>query len=279
MPQISIITVNLNNKAGLERTVLSVNQQLFKDYEHLIIDGGSTDGSLDIINSYSDQFSYWVSEPDHGIYNAMNKGIHKAKGEYLLFLNSGDYLINTEALSIDFTSFNQDLLIGYRTTITKDRQTIVTYKLEMPKDLGFFVVSSLPHGSTFIRRSLFDSVGFYDESFKIASDWIFFFKAVIYYGASYQELGRAVHVFELGGISTDPIFSCIVKEERERFLSTLMDLEVQSYIKTEFPKIKEFLVLKNEINTLKSSYFSIKQLRGLRILIRLNRLLKKNSFN
>lgn len=275
MPQVSIITVNLNNKDGLKRTINSVRDQLFKNYEHLIIDGGSTDGSLDIINSYSDQFSFWVSEPDNGIYSAMNKGIEKAKGEYLLFLNSGDYLINTEALCIDFNVFNQDLLIGYRTTITKDHQTIVTYKLDMPKDLGFFVVSSLSHGSTFIKRSLFDSVGLYDESFKIVSDWIFFLKAIIYYGASYQELGRAVHVFELGGISTDPIFAYSVKEEKERFLNTLMDLKVQSYIKNQFPKIKEYLVLKDEINTLKSSYFSIKQLRGLRILIWLNRILGK----
>ncbi len=88
--KLSIITVNLNNKDGLQKTIDSVISQTFKDFEWIVIDGGSTDGSKELIEKYSDYISYWVSEPDKGIYNAMNKGIKVAKGDYLEFLNSGD---------------------------------------------------------------------------------------------------------------------------------------------------------------------------------------------
>lgn len=96
--KLSIITVNLNDKTGLEKTIKSVISQSFSDFEFIIIDGESTDGSIDIINQYKSKISYWVSEKDSGIYNAMNKGIRQAKGEYLYFLNSGDALHNENVL-------------------------------------------------------------------------------------------------------------------------------------------------------------------------------------
>jgi glycosyltransferase involved in cell wall biosynthesis len=92
MPKLSIITINYNNLEGLQRTVESVVNQTWQEFEYIVIDGGSTDGSADFIESQSETIDYWVSEPDKGIYNAMNKGIAKASGEYLLFLNSGDHL-------------------------------------------------------------------------------------------------------------------------------------------------------------------------------------------
>ena len=98
MPKLSIITVNLNKAKGLQKTIESVIFQTFTDYEYIIIDGGSTDGSKQIIEQYADKITYWVSEPDSGIYNGMNKGIKVAKGEYCLFLNSEDYLLSNEIL-------------------------------------------------------------------------------------------------------------------------------------------------------------------------------------
>lgn len=92
--KLSIITVNLNNKDGLQKTIESVISQTCKDFEWIIIDGGSVDGSKDIIEKYSKEIDYWVSESDQGIYHAMNKGILRSHGEYLLFLNSGDYLFD-----------------------------------------------------------------------------------------------------------------------------------------------------------------------------------------
>ena len=92
--KLSIITVNLNNRDGLQKTIDSVVSQTFKDYEWIVIDGGSTDGSKELIEQYADHFTDWVSEPDKGIYNAMNKGIGMASGEYIQFLNSGDSLVS-----------------------------------------------------------------------------------------------------------------------------------------------------------------------------------------
>lgn len=103
MPKLTIITINLNNKAGLQTTIDSVIAQTYKDFEWIIIDGGSTDGSKELIEKYTNYIKYWVSEPDKGIYNAMNKGIKVAEGEYLQFLNSGDSLFSNSVLSDIFT--------------------------------------------------------------------------------------------------------------------------------------------------------------------------------
>lgn len=111
--KLSIITVNRNNTEGLRKTIESVVSQTYTDFEYIIIDGASTDGSVDIIKEYADRITYWVSEPDNGIYNAMNKGILKAKGEYLQFLNSGDWLVDEGVLQtmIKYTD-DVDILIG-----------------------------------------------------------------------------------------------------------------------------------------------------------------------
>jgi glycosyltransferase involved in cell wall biosynthesis len=97
--KLSIITINYNNAEGLKRTIESVTGQTFRDFEYIVIDGGSTDGSTDVINEYADHISYWVSELDKGIYNAMNKGVAAAHGEYCNFLNSGDIYYNNEILA------------------------------------------------------------------------------------------------------------------------------------------------------------------------------------
>jgi glycosyltransferase involved in cell wall biosynthesis len=113
MLKLSIITVNLNNAAGLRKTIESVRAQTFKDFEHIIIDGDSTDESVAVIKKFEDGFSYWVSEPDGGIYQGMNKGTRVAKGEYCLYLNSGDYLYNSKVLEKVFKEkFSEDLVYG-----------------------------------------------------------------------------------------------------------------------------------------------------------------------
>ena len=95
---LSIITINLNNREGLRKTIESVVNQTFQDFEFIVIDGASTDGSVEVIQDYP-RINYWISEPDTGIYNAMNKGIAKATGEYCLFLNSGDTLFQINTLT------------------------------------------------------------------------------------------------------------------------------------------------------------------------------------
>ena len=276
MPQISIITVNYNNKAGLERTINSVAQQVYQDYEHIIIDAASNDGSLEVILNNKDKFSYWVSEKDRGIYHGMNKGIAAAKGEYLLFLNSGDYLIDNNALNIDYINYNSDLLIGYHTTLSEDQALkIITYD-DKNIDLGFFIVSTLPHSSTLIKKSLFDSFGYYDETYKICADWVFFYRAVICEGSSVSKLQQPIGVFELGGVSTNKSNKELVQKERERFLNKVLDKYSITYIREIYPLLQENSYLKKELEDQKEKgaayYKKISSLKGIGLLVKLNQL-------
>ena len=99
MMKLSVITINYNNKEGLKKTIESVVSQIYQDFEYIVVDGGSTDGSIDIIREYDKHIDFWISEPDRGIYNAMNKGIKFSHGEFCLFLNSGDCLLSSTSIS------------------------------------------------------------------------------------------------------------------------------------------------------------------------------------
>ena len=123
----SIITVNLNNARGLEDTIQSVVNQTCRDYEFLIIDGGSSDNSTSIIEHYKNQIDYWISEPDNGIFNAMNKGIIASKGDYLIFMNSGDCFYNEKVLEESLQYLGPDFVIGQ--IKRKDDNTIMNYEL------------------------------------------------------------------------------------------------------------------------------------------------------
>ena len=111
--KVSIITINYNNQSGLQRTIDSVTSQSFSDIEWIVIDGDSKDGSRELIEKYKKHFAYWVSEHDGGIYQAMNKGVEHASGDWLLFLNSGDWLFDNDVLSKVFdTQHDADILYG-----------------------------------------------------------------------------------------------------------------------------------------------------------------------
>ncbi len=167
--KLSIITINYNNKVGLQKTIDSVVSQTFKDYEWIIIDGGSTDGSKELIEEYSQYITYWVSEPDKGIYNAMNKGIKVAKGEYLQFLNSGDSLYNSTVLANIFQKIHYgDILYGNNKNSKYNRiigETIYPKQLT----LKFFIKGPISHQATFFKKKCFNST-LYDESMKYCSD-------------------------------------------------------------------------------------------------------------
>ena len=109
--KLSIITINFNDREGLDKTIQSVINQAYKEFEYIVIDGASTDGSVDVIKKYADKLTHWVSEPDSGIYNAMNKGTQMASGEYCLYLNSGDFLAEDDVLERLFENdFNEDIV-------------------------------------------------------------------------------------------------------------------------------------------------------------------------
>ena len=149
--RLSIITINYNNSDGLRETIESVVSQVFKEIEYIVVDGGSTDGSRRVIEEYGEHINYWVSEPDGGIYNAMNKGIRASHGEYLLFLNSGDVLHNTNVIEQVVPNLgNHDMVIG---KVLYDNSGLTN---ELPEELTLlrFYHGSVPHPSTFIRRKV-----------------------------------------------------------------------------------------------------------------------------
>ncbi len=210
--KLSIITVNKNNAEGLERTIQSVINQTFKNFEYIIIDGASNDGSVEVIKKYANKIDYWISEPDTGIYNAMNKGIKVAKGEYLLFLNSGDWLVNENVLGEVFSiGFDEDIVYG---DLLVDGKWIKKY----PDKLSFtyFFKDTLPHPASFIKKEVFNYVGSFNESFAIASDYDFFLKALIKYNVSYLHLNFVIAVFITNGISSKNYN--LTLEEKEKIL-------------------------------------------------------------
>lgn len=184
-PLITVVTVCYNAVNELEKTMLSVLNQTYDNIEYIVIDGGSKDGTVDIIKKYADRLAYWVSEPDKGIYDAMNKGIHAAKGEYLIFMNGGDSFKSDKALffSIPYLEKNFDVVSGI---------AFISNQIWIPAknsdlSLTFFIKKSLCHQSTFVKRVLFDNC-LYDDKLKIASDTLFFFQSLILKNASYLDI-------------------------------------------------------------------------------------------
>lgn len=171
--RLSIITINYNNISGLRKTVDSVLAQTWRDFEWIIIDGGSTDGSKELIEEIASrpesQISYWCSEKDKGIYNAMNKGIAKANGEYLNFMNSGDCFHENTTLEQVFEGkeYDADVLYGLAEFQYKEGPQIKDNP--NPITLNHLYDSTIFHQSSFIRQELLN-VG-YDENYKIVSDW------------------------------------------------------------------------------------------------------------
>ena len=198
----SIITINYNNRDGLERTIQSVINQTCQDFEYIIIDGGSTDGSVDVIKKYADKIDYWVSEPDKGIYNAMNKGILQAHGDYLNFMNSGDCFYDEKVLSTILLHCQNDIIIG-RVCNVNNNGDIFSYSIEAKQMTMFhFFISTLPHQGCFIKKSLFEHA-LYDESLNIVSDWKFFMNCIVNNDCSYTKTSLVIAKCEPRGASSN----------------------------------------------------------------------------
>lgn len=217
--KLSIITINFNNKIGLERTIKSVIEQEKKDYEYIVIDGGSTDGSVDIINKYKNYITYWSSEKDNGIYNAMNKGIKQAKGEYCNFLNSGDYYTpNTLNIVIKELN-NKDICVGNAYCFSPNKNDSVTWYA--PDEITFTSLfpKSINHQAAFIKTSLMQKL-LYNEKYTIIADWDFFIRAFIIENCTYKKINSIVVNYERGGFSTKNKMK-YEKEREEMFINTI----------------------------------------------------------
>ncbi len=218
MTKLSIITVNLNDAEGLQKTLDSVwSRQTYSDMEQIVIDGASSDGSVEVIKKYSDKLAYWTSEPDSGIYNAMNKGIAKAKGDYLLFLNSGDWLEDDILAKIFPCRTHEDIIYADYNNITDGGKK---ERVKMPDEitLPWLLLHSLGHPSTFIKREIISGKG-YREEYRIISDWAFWIEELIKNGRSSRHIDMAATNYNLQGISAQKESQKKITAEKERFLS------------------------------------------------------------
>jgi glycosyltransferase involved in cell wall biosynthesis len=191
----TILTVNYNHRDGLLRTIQSVLSQTSTEWEFLVIDGGSTDGSVEVIQQYASHIRYWVSEPDGGVYAGMNKGIVQARGEYIHFLNSGDVYAGPEVLERMAPHLGADIVLGD----TVDGRRAWRFGRQEITMLNLFH-DGLQHQAAFIRRSLFEG-HLYDESLRIVADWAFFIDALVERNASFRYVPIEVCLFEPGGQS------------------------------------------------------------------------------
>lgn len=197
----SIITVNFNNKEGLKKTIESVMCQSFRDFEHIIIDGGSTDGSVDVLQEYNEHITYWVSEKDNGIYNAMNKGIAKSTGEYLNFMNSGDCFYDADVLAkVNSYNSDADFIVGKDYHFNEKKQKGHASVQPPRTTMIHFFVSTLDHQSSFIKRELFEN-SLYDETHKLVSDWIFYIQKIVIENKKVYFIPDIICRREEGGLS------------------------------------------------------------------------------
>jgi len=241
-PKISIITVNYNNGPGLQRTIESVLSQNYTDVEFIVIDGDSNDSSKTVINKYASKIDKKVSEKDKGIYNAMNKGVLMAEGEYLLFLNSGDHFIKSTTLNEMATYINTEDIICFNIQVKEQNKE---YIKSHPQNItfSFLYTDTLAHQSTFIKKDLFNKVGLYDETLKIVSDWKFFVKALVQYNCSYRSISKTLTRYYLDGISATSEGTFIRRDERKGILEKEFSLFDNDYKRMELLKSNRFKIL------------------------------------
>ncbi|MEP2934951.1 MAG: glycosyltransferase family 2 protein [Gilvibacter sp.] len=238
-PVVSIITINYNNAKGLEATLQSVINQTYPKVEFIVIDGGSNDGSKAILDTYKDHIDVLVCEPDTGIFNAMNKGIAKASGDYLQFLNSGDYFNDAASLNdfVTHNSFKGDIIYGDYTFHNGHK----TYPDTLTP--AYFMLSSLPHQSTLFAKSVFELMGTYDESFKIIADRAFFLNCFLSDRFTFTHIAYALVYFDLEGVSNHPQTANDKLIEDERLFREAYGLY--------YPDVKRLWELNKELATAK----------------------------
>lgn len=208
--KLSIITINYNDSEGLRKTLKSVAEQSNPTVEHIIIDGGSMDESVNVIKDYESYIKHhqlsislrWVSEKDKGIYNAMNKGVNMASGNYLLFLNSGDALADNHVLdTIDRAELVADVVIGRVNVVDNERVIAPDHTVNGEISLYNLFLRGIPHQGTIIRRTL-QLANPYDEKYRINSDFKFFLQTIVLQNCSVQYLPLTISNYDHSGISS-----------------------------------------------------------------------------
>ena len=271
--KLSIVTINYNNAEGLLKTLASVAEQTYEHVEHIIVDGGSTDNSVDVIKEYVQQVEsgkwkvesvVWTSEKDNGVYHAMNKGIKRASGEYIQILNSGDVLaapdvtermmdvlaqVNSEELRVKsggIPILYGNMLKSYdgKKIISKDTCGDGMYT---PESFLYFYKGTLNHDCAYIRRDLFEKYGLYNEDMKICSDWEWYVKAIALGGEKPIYTNIDITIFDMNGVSESHGKNAeLIKKERREYLekilpaSVLHDYDMFAFPVLQYQRLKKY---------------------------------------
>lgn len=281
--KLSIVTINYNNADGLRKTLASVASQTYRAIEHIIIDGGSTDGSVDIIREYESSNSIksnpliikWISEPDKGIYNAMNKGIeivlgkrvvntlnrseqredkNKELSDYIQILNSGDILAVddvTERMVMEVEKFEYPVILYGNMLKSYDGKTIINRDAcggaGATDSFLYFYKSTLNHDCAYIRRDLFEKYGLYNEQMKICSDWEWYVRAIVLGGEKPIYTNIDVTIFDMNGVSESRGKNAeLIKKERREYLESifpaavLRDYDAYSFPMLQYQRLKRY---------------------------------------
>lgn len=272
--KLSIITINYNNAEGLRMTMESVLKQTYRNIEYIVIDGASKDGSVEVIRGMSASLNdgmsrdkslndgmslIWSSEKDNGIYNAMNKGIRKATGDFIQILNSGDILAAddvTERMmnalhSLTRSSLNEDAVsILYGNMLKSyDGKKILNRDVsgghEATDSFFYFYKGTLNHDCAYIRRDLFNKYGLYNEQMKICSDWEWYVRAIAFGGEKAVYTNIDVTIFDMNGVSENGGKNAdLIKKERREFLESILPASVLKDYDTYAAPINEYNRLK-----------------------------------
>lgn len=225
-PLISIITVSYNAVNVIEQTISSIVNLNFDDYEYIIVDGGSTDGTIDLIKKYQDKISHWISEPDKGIYDAMNKGANIAKGEYVIYINAGDKILD---FNFNFLKSTKNKDVFYGNILLEDNRAVVPYDLKI---IGY----AMPfcHQAVIVKTQLMKEYGF-NCNYKIAADFDLF-QRLIKDKKEFKYENITMAMFEGGGVSSK-MSKVYVKE----YLSIIFKNKINYY--WPYSLIKFILIL------------------------------------
>lgn len=209
-PPISIITVSYNTKKTIEATILSVINQSYENIEYIIIDGGSTDGTVDIIKQYQAKIAYWVSEPDQGIYDAMNKGINMATGKYVIFIQAGDLLKKNILNDLLPEFISDECTFLYGNVLMKDINQVYNGKYNKYKSM----LSSICQQAIFYHKDIFKIVGKHEIKYKVLADRVLNIKCFSEKRIKKKFVNKIIADYEGGGFSATQIDDCF---EKERF--------------------------------------------------------------
>ncbi len=239
-PIFSIITINLNNVLGLSKTIESVVNQSFDDFEYIIIDGGSTDGSIDVIRKYADRITFWVSESDKGIYEAMNKGILQAKGNWIGIINSGDwYEQNALDTILNAAEANTNMQIIHG--VLRVWQNSLVYKVQGVHS-SFLPDGMIEHPATFVRKDVFQTLGLFDIKYHVASDYDFMCRAYLS-NINFLFIDRIISNYVLGGISCTSSLTLTETLKIKQLHGFLPEIKKKSKLADLFYKLRRLFAI------------------------------------